>query len=477
MTARADRAPESPQPPTSPRAWPFPFAPWRSLRGRATLAFTAAVLVLTAIASVVVWVAVSQYLMSQRERSTLAQVVANAEQVQSSLAAQGLSRPELLAQLPREAGSTSLLVEGEEWYTTSLDIGRDDLPVELRDAVLAGEPSRQRLVVDGRPVLAIGVPLAGLGQGYFEVFPITELDQTLRVLSAVLFFGVLLMTPAAALLGWWVTAPAMRPLTAISEGAARLAQGDLTARMDPRGHPELIPIAASFNAAAADLERRVMADARFAADVSHELRNPLMTMLGSVSLLEQNRDRLPDEAAEAVKLLAAEVNRFARLVQDLLEISRMDAAGTNAELSSVVLADLVRWALPERMRDALVVEPEAASVTVLGDKRRLEQVIANLVANAEQHGGGVTSVSVRCDPTGAEVVVDDAGPGVPVEQRSRIFERFARGAAGGRGAGDGTGLGLSLVDRHIQTMHGAVAVGDNECGGARFVVRLPLEER
>jgi signal transduction histidine kinase len=326
-------------------------------------------------------------------------------------------------------------------------------------------------------MLAVGVPLAGLGQAYFEVFPVSELDQTLEVLSIVLFLGVLLMTPAAALLGWWVTAPAMRPLTAIAEGASRLAQGDLTARMDPRGHPELIPIAASFNAAAADLERRVKADARFAADVSHELRNPLMTMMGSVSLLEQERDRLPGEAAEAVKLLADEVDRFSRMVQDLLEISRMDAAGMKAELRSVLLPELVRWALPESLRGTLVVEPGATGVTVLADKRRLEQALTNLVANADQHGGGVAAVLVRRDLQSAEVVVDDAGPGVPVEQRSRIFERFARGAAGGRGSGDGAGLGLSLVDRHMQTMNGEVAVGDNARGGARFVIRMPQETR
>ncbi|MGY1724394.1 ATP-binding protein [Blastococcus sp. SYSU DS0533] len=477
MTAPVDGA-------ASPGAGaPVRRAPYRlaTLRARATVAFTAVTLLLSTVLAVAVWVAVSQFLLLQRERVTLVQTSDNAAQVQRSLATEGLDVAQVLAQLPRETGSTSLLVDAGAWTTTSLLVGRDDLPEELRELAVAGTPVRQRIELNGETVMAVAVPLAELGSAYIEVFPLSELDRTYRVLGTVLAVAVLGSVPLALVVGWWVTGPTLRPLDRISAAAAAVAAGALDTRIDPRGDPSLTPIAASFNQTAEALEQRVRSDARFAADVSHELRSPLTTMVGALDLVEATADPGDAEQAEALALLRSEVERFERLVADLLEISRADAGSTDVVLEPLQLAALTREVVTRHRLDGataalLTVHPGAEGVLVCADKRRLERVLGNLLDNADKHGGGVTAVAVTRDGDLARVTVDDAGPGVAEADRDRIFERFARGAGSVRTRTEGAGLGLALVHRHVRLMGGAVHVQDAPGGGARFVVALPVEE-
>ena len=453
-----------------------------TLRGRATWAFAALTLLLSTVLAVSVWTTVSQYLLLQRERSTLAQTTANADQVQRGLGTTGLSVPQLLAQLPRETGSTSLLVDEGEWVTTSLLVGRDAIPSALRDTVLGGTPARQRVEVQGETMMAVGIPLAGLDQAYFEVFPLEELDKTYRVLGIVLTLAVLGLVPVSLAIGWWTTRPTLRPLDRIAAAAKAIAEGDLRARIDPRGDPSLEPIASSFNRTADALEARVRRDARFAADVSHELRSPLTAMVGALDLVEVNAEHLPPDGQEGLSLLRAEVLRFERLVADLLEISRADAGNADLAVEEVRLAALVHEAL-ERRRLAghgdehLDVDAAASEVVIQADKRRLERVLSNMMENADKHGGGLTGVTVARGPDTACVLIDDAGPGIPEDERARIFERFARGSGTSRARAEGAGLGLALVARHIHAMGGTVSVGESPSGGARFVVQLPLHPR
>jgi signal transduction histidine kinase len=428
-----------------------------------------------------VWFAVTGYLMYGRERAAAAQAAANAAQVRRTEAATGLTPQQLLFQLPRETGSISLLVVDGQWYTTSLTVGRNDLPAALRTAVLAGTPSRQRIRTAGEPMLVVGIPLTAYDDAYFEVFPLDELDHTDRVLGAVLAAAAAAVIPLSMVVGWWATRPALRPLDRVAAAARAIAAGDLTARIDPQGDPALVPIAESFNATAAALEERARSDARFAADVSHELRSPLTTMAGAVSLVDAYADDLPDDGREGLALLREEMTRFERLVADLLEISRADAGTGDVVLEEVRLPSLVRQALARRPADgpappALTVAPGTDGVVVRADKLRLERAIGNLLDNADRHAGGATAVCVEADRFWARLVVDDAGPGVPPEDREHVFERFARGRGTSRGTDQGVGLGLSLVARYVRAMHGTVEVTDSPDGGARFVVTLPREE-
>ena len=452
-----------------------------SLRARATLAIAGLVLVLTAVLVTGVWLTVSSYLLLQRERVALAQTTANAGQVVRGLAVEARSPADVVAQLPRETGSTSVLRTADDgWVASSLRIGRDDLPAALRERVIDGAAARQRFQVEGTTMLAIGVPLQIDGTAYFEVFPLEELDDTYRVLGTVLAGAALTVVPLSVVIGWRVTRPALKPLDDLARAASAIADGDLGARIDPRGDPTLTPLAASFNRTAAALEERLRSDARFAADVSHELRSPLTTMLNAAALVEAYRDRLPTDGREGLDLLRSEVRNFERLVADLLEISRADAGSADAALETLRLSDLVQAALDRHNRAvggsvALDVAPGAVDLLVRADKRRLERVLANLMDNADRHGGGLTGVSVVASGGRALVRVDDQGAGVPEAERERIFERFARGSRSGRASSEGSGLGLSLVVRHLALMDAGVTVTDNPAGGARFVVDLPVE--
>lgn len=263
---------------------------------------------------------------------------------------------------------------------------------------------------------------------------------------------------------------ALRPLNRLTAAAARLAGGDLSTRVSLVGDPDLDPLANAFNRTSDALERRVRADARFAADVGHELRTPLTSMLNSVALVKNRRAGLPASLLEPVDLLAYDVERFRTLVVDLLEMSR-DDAGDNLVLEPVVVADLVGRASARAVSGTPPpVCGDAVDVVQVADKRRLSRVVANLVGNAETHGGGCTGVSVTRTPTGVRITVDDAGPGIGHDLRDRVFERFARGETTER---SGTGLGLAIVRRHVELHDGQVSVHSSPAGGARFVVDLP----
>jgi signal transduction histidine kinase len=211
--------------------------------------------------------------------------------------------------------------------------------------------------------------------------------------------------------------------------------------------------------------------------VSHELRSPLTTLSTSLDVLRSRRDELGPRSQAALDLLDADVQRFRRMVEDLLEISRFDAGVVDLQLEEVDVRDLVRHALG-RTGDTvpLVINADPSCTTILGDKRRLERVVANLVENAAAYGGGATAVGVERHDAAVRVTVDDQGSGVPAEERTQVFERFFRGsAAGRRGAGSGSGLGLALVAEHVHLHGGTVWVEDGPNGrGARFVVEIPV---
>jgi two-component system sensor histidine kinase MtrB len=237
-------------------------------------------------------------------------------------------------------------------------------------------------------------------------------------------------------------------------------------------------LSASFNEMAGALQDRIERDARFASEVSHELRSPLMTLAASVEVLENSRDEMNERGQTALDLLKADVDRFQQLVEDLLEISRFDAGAATLHLESVRISELVLQAVSAStdLDVPLAISADAAACTVAVDKRRLVRVIANLLSNAERYGGGATRVEVELVEHDVRIAVEDEGAGVGEVDRDRIFDRFARGteAAGRRGTGDGVGLGLALVREHMNLHGGRVWVEDRVGGpGARFVVELP----
>ncbi|WP_141845500.1 HAMP domain-containing sensor histidine kinase [Humibacillus xanthopallidus] len=436
-----------------------------------TVAFGLLSLAVSAVLSLLIWSVLSSYLVTQRESMAVAEGELGRTVIEEGLVSRAGLVTAPLDGLPTTQSSASLCLVGGQWYSTSPRVPAASLPTALVDAVTSGQESTQRVELGGSLVLAVGVPLTPAHSGLFEVFPLTDLDQTLRTLSTALALGAAATALLGAALGRGASRLALRPLAELGSVAAAVAEGRLDARLQTDRDPDLGPLGASFNRAVAELEHRVEADSRFAADVSHELRTPLTTMLNSMQVIKNREASLPASVREPLDLLAEELERFRRLVVDLLEMARHDA-GQGLVLEEVNLADLVRTAA-DHTAGRPVTEPAHPLMTRV-DKRGLERVVANLVSNAELHGGGVLAVRLSRRGPIARIEVDDAGPGVPGEQRGRVFDRFSRGTAPSERAG--LGLGLAIVQRHVALHGGSVAVEDRPGGGARFAVELPITD-
>ncbi|MGH2685479.1 MAG: ATP-binding protein [Actinomycetota bacterium] len=464
----------------------FPFSARRrlGLRARIIAAFTLGALVLSVLLAGTTFALTRENLVRQRERSALTQVYVNARISRDTLRVRETDpdRQSLLNSLLTQSSRPVLYDQGD-WVVQSIEFGRDAIPVALRRRVIDGVPARMRYHLQGQPYLAVGIPIPAVDAAYFEVVSLEELDDSLESIGVSLLGAALLTSLAGAGLGIWASRRVLRPLADVGHAAQAIAGGRLDTRLEAIDDPDLAALAGSFNDMARALQERIERDARFASDVSHELRSPLTTLSAAIEVLQGRRDEMPERAQAALDLLVADVARFSALVEDLLEISRFDAGAARLDLEEVRFGELVLQAIGVSTDDDFPVELDAEldTVPVQVDKRRLVRVVANLIDNARSHGGGVSLVALRRVPTGVELAVEDNGAGVPLEERDLIFERFSRGAsgAGRRGTGDGVGLGLALVREHIRLHGGDVWVEDRPDGqpGARFVVWLPAAEK
>jgi signal transduction histidine kinase len=415
------------------------------------------------------WVLVSSYVNRHQEATALAHTVDNALLLDSELRSGAAPSRKLVDRLERTPGIAALVRFDGRYYPNAA-ARQMSLPPDLGVDTSGRRAVAVRTTVDGHSFLVVGAPLQGAQNVLLELYPLFDLQHTLDTLGMVLLVGVVGAGFIGLVGGKFASRRMLKPLTDITSVAAAIAHGDLSARLGADTDPDLGSLARSFNRTAAALERRVHADIRFAGDVSHELRTPLTTMINSIVLLQNRRAELPADVVEPLDLLTEDLQRFRRLVVDLLDISRSD--GGRDSLEPVVVADLVRRAADAAAGcPVTVIEPGAEATVLRADKRRLERVVANLVDNADVHGGGCNLVCVSRRNGSVRVQVDDHGRGVAEEHRERIFERFARVRSS---HGPGVGLGLAIVAQHVHWHGGQVWVEDRPGGGARFVVQLPI---
>jgi two-component system sensor histidine kinase MtrB len=448
------------------------------LRRRVTVAFAFGALLVSTLLSVITYELARTYLLRQREKTATRQAFVNAGFVRDRLQLGQVDVAPVLESLATTADSDSFVNARGQWYATTLADAADVLPGNVRAGVEDGSAVTRRYRTAAGPRFTVGVPIAAADASYFEVFTLDELERTLRVLTGSLVAAAAVTVLAGAAIGHRISGRVLQPLDDVAAAAADIFGGRLDTRL-PAAEGELGVVASSFNAMVAALQQRIDRDARFASDVSHELRSPLTTLSTSLSVLEARRGELSPRSRQALDLLSAEVRRFETLVEDLLEISRHDAGTIDSDLTLISLDELVLHSLPrDRLRDvALDLSPAEDRSLVLGDKRRLQRVVRNLTDNADRHGGGTIRVGVVRTGNEVRLEVDDAGPGVPDSARERIYERFARGLDARAGDDRGVGLGLSLVAEHARAHHGRVWVEDRPGGGARFVVALPAADQ
>ncbi|MFB7590085.1 ATP-binding protein [Streptomyces sp. NPDC056169] len=375
------------------------------------------------------------------------------------------------------------------------------ITAELRTAVRTGTGARfQRVMWRGEPYLVVGMPVTYADgdrrTSGLEVFAITDLraerDDTAALLDSVRS-GVLPVVLLAAVLALLAARTVLRPVRELGRATRELAAGDLGSRVAVTGHDELADLARTFNdtadalqASDAELREQEAKARRFVADVSHELRTPLAAMTMVATVLEEDADQLPPDAARAARTVGAETARLARLVEDLMEISRFDAGAVRLNAAETDLAEAVRASLALRGWTDRVRTELAEGVRASVDRRRVDVIVANLVGNALRHGAPPVTVTlgtaVAEDGECVTLAVADHGPGLPPGAGDRVFDRFYKAdAARTRGAADaggqGSGLGTAIALENARLHGGTIDAADGPGGGAVFTLRLPLRRR
>ncbi|MDC8771901.1 sensor histidine kinase [Roseateles albus] len=284
---------------------------------------------------------------------------------------------------------------------------------------------------------------------------------------------LLWLAPLLALLGWWLSALTVAPLRAV---AAEVSQRDAQAlaALPTAGLPDdVAPLVKALNALLQRLGSSLDQQRAFVADAAHELRSPLTALKLQAQLLQ----RAPTEAdrAAAMAALTAGIERAARLVEQLLALARAEPGGPALVLQTLDLSELVRGVMADCLPLALARGTELslqaeAPVQVQAEPAALAMLVRNLLDNALRHGkaGGQVELSVTNTEGRATLWVDDDGPGIPPQDRERVFDRFYRRNPGGAGQSTiGSGLGLAIA-RNLAEQHGAsISLGDSPLGGLR----------
>jgi signal transduction histidine kinase len=466
------------------------------LRARVTIFFMLTGLVVSAALSGITYVVARNYLVDQRHDTVRTQAFRNAVLVQSrlrDLTERGSPPAQALDSITPETDGFALLVvsgtaDSPGFSRPTRQGLQQAFPDTLIDSVRQNgtsgtqlfrldAPSGQFSSLDGDPYIAVGVDmpnvLPDVSAQYYEAFPLASVERTLRVIGTSLGIGAFVTTLAAAGLGLWTSRRLMRPLSRVSAAASELAAGSLDVRITPEHDPDLSRLATSFNRMADAVQARIQREARFASDVSHELRSPITALSAAVDVLDARREEFPGRSRQALDVVVTQVRRFDQMVLDLLELSRIDAGATELNREELLLDDTVRRIAQRYGYGSIpiVVDPKVKG-PVYADKRRLERIVGNLLDNAQHHAGGPVKIAIEDGgPKEVHLVVEDAGPGVSASEKQRIFERFARRTAARHRVG--TGLGLALVAEHAAAHGGQAWVEDRMGGGSRFVVSLP----
>ena len=360
-----------------------------------------------------------------------------------------------------------------------------------------GRIGYQTIEMGGEPTIAVGGRVRDDDLSLYFFFPqgarLADLDglrNTLLVAGAIL--AVL-----GALAGYLVARRLLSPLRRASKATVRMAEGDLDIRL-PAGQDEFGALSASFNEMAenlqakmSDLEAGQARERRFVADVAHELRTPVAALVGEASLLKARTEGegagCPPDVNRLAGMVSNDIRRLRQLVDDLLEISRLDARSADTFMEPIDLEDLLlRLVAAYGWSSRVAVEGKGGGSHVIHtDKRRLERIVVNLVENALRHGA--PPVFIRVDSPGGtsedeadspedegvvKIAVDDSGTGIAPEHLPHVFDRFYK-ADPSRSSSRGSGLGLAIARQNARLLGGDLTADNLPGGGARFVLILP----
>jgi len=324
-------------------------------------------------------------------------------------------------------------------------------------------------VVRGEDVLAVAqqVELAGGTQLEIGVSsPLRPVAESLATLRTTLWYVLPLLVAAVAGITWLAAQRALRPVHSITGRTRAITATNLSKRVPvPKARDDIRDLASTMNDMLARLERSQDQQRRFIADASHELRSPVAA---SRAQLEVALGGTATDWQKTAETVLAEQESLTRLIDDLLALGRLDEQGIGpvgeVDLADLVVADSHR---PKVSID--IVDP----VRVTGNQSLLMRALRNLVDNADRHATANVHLTLLRDGDRGVIHVDDDGPGVPVDQRHRIFDRFARADESRQRHEGGAGLGLAITSEVIAGHGGELTCQDSPLGGARFTISMP----
>jgi signal transduction histidine kinase len=300
-------------------------------------------------------------------------------------------------------------------------------------------------------------------------------------LRPLIYAGVLALL-LALLLAVVIARSVSRPLRTMAGAAEAVARGEYDQRVPPEGPDEVRRVADSFNTMAAQVKATQAAQRDFVANVSHDLKTPLTAISGWSQALLDGAAETPDELQHAAETIYSEAGRMARLVNDLLDLARMESGQLQLQRREIdlseVVTDVYRSQLPRARARQIDLRLDASlPLVVYGDPDRLAQVFTNLVDNALTYtpSGGEVRLTTRAVNGSAEGIVTDTGPGIPQAELPRVFERFYRleKSRARSEDGRGSGLGLAIVSELVTAQGGQVSVSSQVGRGTAFTVRFP----
>ena len=347
-----------------------------------------------------------------------------------------------------------------------------------------GKPFTIRGIDDQADIRAIARLLpSGVGTVVISV-ALDSVEQTLHGLIGIFILISFMVLVAIGFVTRSLIKLSLKPLNRIEETAAAIAGGDLSARLpDVNPRTEVGRLTSSLNTMLSRIEDSFEARTesenklrRFVADASHELRTPLTAIRGFAELHRQGAVVGEEKTRELVSRIEKESIRMSTLVEDLLLLARLDQS-RELTLDPVDINYLVNEAIASARaagpEHEITVTSNANEVFVLGDSMRIHQAIANLLANARTHtpAGSEIKVEIFQDESSTRISVSDNGPGLSLEDQSRIFERFFRAdPARVRASGEGSGLGLAIVDAIMKAHGGSVTVDSTLGVGSTFKI-------
>jgi heavy metal sensor kinase len=308
-----------------------------------------------------------------------------------------------------------------------------------------------------------------------------DAEETLNSLLLILSIAYPATLAIASIGGIFLAGRALSPIDSLTRTAQRISSEDLSQRVSGAGaNDEVGRLARTLNSMLSRLEQAFLRERQFTADVSHELRTPLTAIKGQVDVTLSRERSVPDYQ-EALRGVNVEVGRLSQLINGLLVLARADAGqvvigGEDVRLASVV-SDAVGQVRPAASERGVGISAVGGDdVSLRGDRSLLLQLLLNLLDNAVRHTeqGGEVLVTVGSEKGWAALSVSDSGPGVPIDEQERIFDRFYRIDQSRDRARGGAGLGLSIC-RWIAEAHGGdISVESAPGEGSTFTVRLPL---